>query len=101
MAFFQCYFKLCDAEDALPTNGSFEPGTFSHELRIYLRDVVTSSRDYIRRHLRFLQDFDLNKAHYFIVLLLDPRCTMLSLLVDYARIDRSANILHIKRNFKA
>ena len=51
------------SEDALPTDGSVEPGTFNYELGMYLRDAVTSSRDYIRQHLSFLQDFDVNKAH--------------------------------------
>ena len=88
------------SEDALPANRSFEPVTFNYEPRIYRRDAVTSSKHYSRRHLIFLQYFDLNKSHYVIALLLDSRYTRLSLLVDYARIDRSANILHIKRNVK-
>ena len=89
------------SKDALPTDESVERGTFIHELGIDLCDAVTSSRDCIGQHLSFLQDFDVNKAHYVIALLLDPRYTRLSLLVDYARIDRSANIPHIKRNVKA
>ena len=88
------------SEDALPTDRIVEPGTFNYELGMYLRDAVTSSRDYIRQHLSLLQDFDVNKAHYVIALLLDLRYTRLSLLVDYERIDGSANIPHMKGNFK-
>ncbi len=89
------------SEDALPTDGSVEPGTFNYELGMYLRDSVISSRDYIRQHLGFLQDFDVNNAHYVVALLLHPRYTRLTLLVDYARINGIENIPHIKRNVMA
>ena len=89
------------SEDALPTDGSVELVSFSYELGMCLCDAVTSSRDYIRQHISFLQDFDVNKSHCVIALLLDPRYTRLFLLVDYVRIDRSAKIPDIKRNFKA
>ncbi len=45
------------SEDALPTDGSVEPGTFNYGLGVYLRDAVTSSRDYIREHLGFYEIF--------------------------------------------
>ena len=41
------------SEDALPTDGSVEPGTFNYELGMYPHDAATSSRDYIRQHLIF------------------------------------------------
>ena len=83
------------SEDALLTDGSVKPGTCNYELGMYLRDAFLGSRDYIRQNLSFLQYFDVNKAHYVIALLLDPRNTRLSLLVYYVRIDGSANIPHI------
>ncbi len=43
----------------------------------------------------------MNNAHYVIALLLDPRYTRLTILVDYARIGAIENIPHIKRNVKA
>ncbi len=88
------------SEYALPTDGSVEPGTLNYELGVYLRDAVTSSRDYIRRIFGVLQNFHVNNAHYVIALLLDPSYTRLTLLVDYARIDGIENSPHIKRNVK-
>ncbi len=67
---------------------------------MYLRNAVASSRDW-RRHLCFLLYFDVNKAHFVIALLLDPRYTRLTLQVDYARIYGTENIPHIKGSVKA
>ncbi len=89
------------SQDAIPSDGTVEPGTFNYELGMYLRDAVASARDYIKQHLGFLQEFDVTNAHYVISLLLDPRHTRLTLLVDYARINGSADIPLIKRNVKA
>ncbi len=88
------------AQDALPTDGSVEPGNFNYELGMYLCSAVVSSRDYIKQHLGFLEDFDMHYAHYVISLLLDPRYTTLTLLVNCARVNGSVNIPRVKQIVK-